>query len=80
MNLILGEKQSIDMHDVDKLIYTGMTFNETLRIWPPIVAVNRQISKDIKIDGILLPKNTEISVLYLLIFDLIILIVSLNFH
>jgi cytochrome P450 len=58
----LGSKAILEHQDLIKLKYTSLVIKELLRLWPPVPAVSRLINEEITIEGLYIPKNTEISV------------------
>ena len=65
---VIGNGQVISLENTRHLIYTGHAYCESLRIWPPIVSVNRLTDEETIIDGMKIPKNTEISVQEIILF------------
>uniref|UniRef100_A0A8B9S8T4 CP4B1 protein n=1 Tax=Apteryx owenii TaxID=8824 RepID=A0A8B9S8T4_APTOW len=53
---ILGERDTIEWEDLGKMTYTTMCIKESLRLFPPVPAVSRQLAKPITFsDGRSLP-------------------------
>ncbi|NWI60525.1 CP4B1 protein, partial [Calyptomena viridis] len=53
---ILGDRDAVEWEDLGKMTYTTMCIKESLRLFPPVPAVSRQLSKPITFsDGRSLP-------------------------
>ncbi|KAI3842449.1 hypothetical protein MKX03_035056 [Papaver bracteatum] len=61
---LLGENSPApDDNSIGKLKILSMIINETLRLYPPVVAVVRRVAREVKVgDRIVLPTNIEISI------------------
>ena len=46
-----------DRDDLQKLEYTSLCFKESLRLFPPIFAIGRKLSKDVTYDGHVMPEG-----------------------
>ncbi|KAL4197309.1 hypothetical protein AMTRI_Chr04g187660 [Amborella trichopoda] len=56
---VLGTERVPTWSDVNKLKTVGMILNESLRLYPPGVAIARKAVKDCKIGSICIPKDTQ---------------------
>ena len=43
--------------DIGKMEYVGMCIKESLRLYPPVPVVGREMSQDIIFDGHVMPKG-----------------------
>ncbi|XP_023788238.1 cytochrome P450 4B1-like [Cyanistes caeruleus] len=60
---ILGDRDTIEWEDLGKMTYTTMCIKESLRLFPPVPAVSRQLSKPITFpDGRSLPAGCQAGV------------------
>ncbi|KAL4197308.1 hypothetical protein AMTRI_Chr04g187650 [Amborella trichopoda] len=59
---VLGTERIPSWSDVNKLTTVGMILNESLRLYPPAVAIVRKAVKDCKLGSICIPKDTQIFV------------------
>lgn len=59
---VLGSKNDVNYEDLNKLNYTGCVYKETLRLWPPIPEIARQIDDHFSVKGYTVPKNTWLQV------------------
>ena len=59
---VVGMNQNINHEMLKLLVYSGHVLNETMRLWPPVAAVNRITNEDLFVNGKLIPKETEVSV------------------
>ena len=59
---MLGARTEINYQDIVNLKYCSCIFKEALRIYPPVVIVERIIKDDMDIEGYKIPKNTQIGV------------------
>ncbi|KFV80905.1 Cytochrome P450 4B1, partial [Struthio camelus australis] len=60
---ILGDRDTIEWEDLGKMTYTTMCIKESLRLFPPVPAVSRQLTKPITFsDGRSLPAGLFIAV------------------
>ncbi|XP_062352976.1 cytochrome P450 4B1-like isoform X2 [Cinclus cinclus] len=58
---ILGDRDSIEWEDLGKMTYTTMCIKESLRLFPPVPAVSRQLSKPVTFpDGRSLPAGCQV--------------------
>ncbi|MCG8317508.1 MAG: cytochrome P450 [Pseudomonadales bacterium] len=55
-------KQFIDIDDLDLLVKTGWTFEEALRMYPPLVMMPRFALEDFEFGGYRIPANTGVAV------------------
>ncbi|NXQ56872.1 CP4B1 protein, partial [Anthoscopus minutus] len=59
---ILGDRDTIEWEDLGKMTYTTMCIKESLRLFPPVPAVSRQLSKPVTFpDGRSLPAGCQIA-------------------
>ncbi|XP_061488883.1 cytochrome P450 4A6-like isoform X2 [Rhineura floridana] len=59
----LGDRDTIQWDDLGKIPYTTMCIKESLRLYPPVPAVSRQLSKPITFcDGRTLPEGSLVAV------------------
>ncbi|XP_066480717.1 cytochrome P450 4A4-like [Tiliqua scincoides] len=60
---VLGDRDTIQWDDLGKIPYTTMCIKESLRIYPPVPSVGRQLSKPITFcDGRTLPTGSLIAI------------------
>ncbi|NXN18654.1 CP4B1 protein, partial [Indicator maculatus] len=60
---ILGDRDTIEWEDLGKMTYSTMCIKESLRLFPPVPAVSRYLSKPITFfDGRSLPAGCQVSV------------------
>lgn len=45
---------------MSKLEYVGMCIKESLRLFPPVIAVGRKMSRNVTFDGHVMPKGVSI--------------------
>ena len=57
---VLGERTEVTYQDVNELKYCQAIFKESLRLFPPAAAISRFTPEDINVNGINVPKSTEI--------------------
>ncbi|NWV19340.1 CP4B1 protein, partial [Origma solitaria] len=59
---ILGDRDTIEWEDLGKMTYTTMCIKESMRLFPPVPSVSRQLSKPITFpDGRSLPAGCQIA-------------------
>ncbi|CAH2310736.1 cytochrome P450 4B1-like [Pelobates cultripes] len=59
----LGERDTMDWEDLSKMPYTTMCIKESLRLYPPVPIISRQLAKPITFyDGRSLPAGTVVLV------------------
>jgi len=59
---VQGSRTNIEFDDLTKLEYMGMVMKETLRLYPPVTILFRQLGKDVVLDGYSVPKQTNVIV------------------
>uniref|UniRef100_K7FVH1 Cytochrome P450 family 4 subfamily B member 1 n=1 Tax=Pelodiscus sinensis TaxID=13735 RepID=K7FVH1_PELSI len=60
---IVGDRDTVQWDDLGKMIYSTMCIKESLRLYPPVIAVGRQLSKPITFhDGRTLPEGSQVTV------------------
>nr|XP_025038178.1 cytochrome P450 4B1-like [Pelodiscus sinensis] len=60
---IVGDRDTVQWSDLGKMTYSTMCIKETLRLYPPVVLVSRELSKPITFhDGRSLPEGSRVSV------------------
>ncbi|XP_048353220.1 cytochrome P450 4B1-like [Sphaerodactylus townsendi] len=63
INAILGDHDTIQWDDLSKMTYCTMCIKESLRLYPPVPGVSRQLSKPITFfDGRTLPEGSWVAV------------------
>lgn len=60
-SVLMGREQ-LEYDDLKDLKYTQWCIKEALRLYPPAIQVYRRSSKDIELDGHLIPKNTQLGI------------------
>ena len=45
---------------MNKLGYVGMCIKESLRLYPPVIVVGREMSQDVTFDGHVMPKGVNV--------------------
>ncbi|NXN29138.1 CP4B1 protein, partial [Nycticryphes semicollaris] len=59
---ILGDRDTIEWEDLGKMTYTTMCIKESLRVFPPVPSVSRQLSKPVTFsDGRSLPAGCPVA-------------------
>ncbi|XP_026507716.1 cytochrome P450 4B1-like isoform X1 [Terrapene carolina triunguis] len=59
---ILGDRETVQWDDFGKMTYTTMCIKETLRLYPPVPAIARELSAPVTfVDGRTLPKGSLVS-------------------
>ncbi|XP_014794515.1 PREDICTED: cytochrome P450 4B1-like [Calidris pugnax] len=59
---ILGDRDTIEWEDLGKMTYTTMCVKESLRVFPPVPSISRQLSKPITFsDGRSLPAGSQVA-------------------
>ncbi|CAI9531797.1 unnamed protein product [Staurois parvus] len=59
---VLGDRKTMNWEDLSKLPYTTMCIKESLRLYPPVPSVSRELSKPITFfDGRSLPAGSLVS-------------------
>ena len=61
---VIGRKAQIEYDDLSKLKYTEAVFKESLRLYAPVAFYVRENERDINVDGVFIPKNSQIAVSY----------------
>jgi cytochrome P450 len=56
---VLGDRQPCAT-DVSSLLYTEMVIKETLRLYPPVGRIGRRPIRDVKLNGITLPRDSAV--------------------
>jgi cholesterol 24(S)-hydroxylase len=58
----IASKSVLEYEDIIRLSYTGCTFKETLRLWPPIPEIGRHCTKTFEINGYEIPVDSMLQV------------------
>ncbi len=61
---MLGERTEIKYQDIANLKYCSSIFKEALRLFTPVVILDRITLDDMEIDGYEIPKTSLIGVIY----------------
>jgi len=56
--------QDTKVKDLRQLEKTGFMMKEVLRIHPPLIQVPRKLNKSIEVNGMVIPKNTKVNVIF----------------
>ncbi|XP_017484850.1 PREDICTED: cytochrome P450 4d2-like [Rhagoletis zephyria] len=64
INQVLGpdKTRAIKLHELQELKYLECTIKESLRLFPSVVTIGREITADMQLGDIVLPANTNISI------------------
>ncbi len=62
INEVLGDRQYLEYEDLAKLSYLMCCIKETLRLYPPVYAVKRQVEADTKIGEFMIPKDVVLNI------------------
>jgi len=54
----------IQVKELRQLEKLGLVMKETLRLHPPLITVARKLEKEMEVDGIRIPKNTSVSLVF----------------
>lgn len=57
---VLAGRESFDVADLDRLVYTRMAMQEGLRLYPPGWFVGREALRDVRIGGYVVPKGAVV--------------------
>ncbi|XP_065906269.1 ultra-long-chain fatty acid omega-hydroxylase-like isoform X1 [Dysidea avara] len=62
VDALFDEKENEDLtwDDMNHLEYVGMCIKESLRLFPPVPAIGRELSQDVAFDGHVMPKGTKV--------------------
>ncbi len=71
---MLGERTEIKYQDIANLKYCSSIFKEALRLFTPVVILDRITLDDMEIDGYKIPKTSLIGVIYYIKSKIIIVI------
>jgi sterol 14-demethylase len=71
---VLGERTEIKYQDIANLKYCSSIFKEALRLFTPVVILDRITLDDMEIDGYKIPKTSLIGVIYYIKSKIIIVI------
>ena len=59
---VLGSKDDVTLHDVKEMTFLENCIKESMRLYPAIIAANRETLADMNIGPYMIPKNTKIVV------------------
>lgn len=62
MDDVVGSKSFISSEDASELTFIRQLIKETLRRYPQIVRLNRDVANDTMVGGYMIPANTELQV------------------
>jgi cytochrome P450 len=63
INQVIGERTEIKYQDIANLKYCSSIFKEALRLFTPVVILDRITLDDMEIDGYKIPKTSFIGVI-----------------
>ena len=58
---VLMGREWLEYDDLKDLKYTLWCIKEAMRLYPPVIEIHRRLSKDTELDGIVVPKGTQVS-------------------
>ncbi|XP_046361407.2 cytochrome P450 4B1-like [Haliotis rufescens] len=58
----VGDKNEVEWDDLAKLKYLPMFIRESMRLFPPVPVVSRQLSQSLVIDGVQIPKGVIVDI------------------
>ena len=64
INQVIGERTEIKYQDITNLKYCSSIFKEALRLFTPVVILDRITLDDMEIDGYKIPKTSLLGVIY----------------
>lgn len=68
MELIFGDSdRPATIKDLSEMKYLERVLKETMRIYPPVPIIGRISSEDVEVGGYLIPKNTFISIVIIMV-------------
>ena len=60
-NVLMG-REWLEYEDLKELKYTQWCIKEAMRLYPPVLDLSRRLSKDMEIEGVLIPKGVNVSI------------------
>ena len=60
-NVLMG-REWLEYDDLKELRYTHWCIKEAMRLYPPVLELYRKLSKDIELDGVVVPQGTSVAV------------------
>ena len=60
-NVLMG-REWLEYDDLKDLKYTQWCIKEAMRLYPPVLGLYRKLSKDIELNGVVIPQGTSVSV------------------
>ena len=54
-----GTQRVYRRNDLNKLEYVGMCIKESLRLYPPVYGIGREMSQNVTFDGHVMPKGAS---------------------
>ncbi len=62
LDRVLGAREQITFEQLNELKYTRAVIKESLRLWPPVPQVTRELAEPLNINGIVVPKGAWVQV------------------
>ena len=59
---VLNGRESLEYEDLKELKYTQWCIKEAMRLYPPVILIFREASRDMEIDGIKVPKGVWLGI------------------
>ncbi|XP_033747108.1 taurochenodeoxycholic 6 alpha-hydroxylase-like [Pecten maximus] len=60
---VLGDRQNVEWSDIQEFSRLSLFIKEAMRMYSPVSGIGRVTTRDMEIDGVKLPVNTEINIL-----------------
>ena len=60
-NVLMG-REWLEYEDLKGLNYTHWCIKEAMRLYPPVLELSRELSKDMEIGGVMIPKGVDVSI------------------
>ncbi|KAI0240414.1 Cytochrome P450 3A24 [Lamellibrachia satsuma] len=59
---VVGDQDEVSYEMLSKLTYLDMCIQETLRMYPPSIGMDREVKCDIIVNGVILPENAIVTI------------------
>nr|ACL80141.1 cytochrome P450 family 4 [Azumapecten farreri] len=60
---VLGDRENVEWSDIQEFTRLSLFIKETMRMYSPVPAIARMTTREIELEGVVIPVNTEVTIM-----------------